>query len=165
MKPPLTRWGHPSLVGNLPRLLSKRCMGRTGSTGSSRLMRGLRAVWQSDLLPPGLEPLGGKMAAYFQELPMEESGITQATFTVGGRSSEFLHDLQTSLVALPELVDAPIIYCGLPVIPQAQAWVKDKWWSVMAHDAKNSSNSDADQKHERSRCLGNPSSFADPVLR
>jgi hypothetical protein len=90
-------------------LLSSDAMeGRdTGSPGYERAA----AVVAERFAAAGLEPLGDN-GTWFQEVPMEELAITQATITVGGRELRFLHDIFTSPGSASELVEAPIIYCG-----------------------------------------------------
>jgi hypothetical protein len=90
-------------------LLSSDAMeGRdTGSPGYERAA----AVVAERFAAAGLEPLGDN-GTWFQEVPMEELAITQATITVGGRELKFLHDIFTSPGSANEIVEAPIIYCG-----------------------------------------------------
>lgn len=79
----------------------------TGSPGYARAA----AVVAERFAAAGLEPLG-ENGTWFQEVPMKELAITQATISVGGRELQFLHDIYTSPSSAAELSGAPIIYCG-----------------------------------------------------
>jgi len=79
----------------------------TGSKGYARAA----AMVADRLKAAGLEPLGDN-GTWFQDVPMEETAITQATITVGGRPLKFLHDVYASPSNISESVDAPITYCG-----------------------------------------------------
>jgi hypothetical protein len=79
----------------------------TGSPGYARAA----ALVAERFAAAGLEPLGDK-GTWFQDVPMEETAITQATITVGGRPLQFLHDVYGSPNTISASVDAPITYCG-----------------------------------------------------
>jgi Zn-dependent M28 family amino/carboxypeptidase len=79
----------------------------TGSPGYARAA----ALVAERFKAAGLEPLGDK-DTWFQDVPMEETAITQATITVGGRPLRFLHDVYASPNNIAASVDAPITYCG-----------------------------------------------------
>lgn len=79
----------------------------TGSPGYARAA----AVVADQFAAAGLKPLGDN-GSWFQDVAMEESEITQASITVGGRELRFLHDIYTSPGNISESVDAPMIYCG-----------------------------------------------------
>lgn len=79
----------------------------TGSPGYARAA----ALVAERFKAAGLEPLGDN-GTWFQDVPMEETAITQATITVGGRPLRFLHDVYASPNNIAASVDAPITYCG-----------------------------------------------------
>lgn len=79
----------------------------TGSPGYARAA----ALVAERFKAAGLEPLGDN-GTWFQDVPMEETAITQATITVGGRTLRFLHDVYASPNNIAASVDAPITYCG-----------------------------------------------------
>jgi Zn-dependent M28 family amino/carboxypeptidase len=79
-------------------------------TGSPGYVRAASIV-ADRLKAAGLEPLGDN-GTWFQDVPMEETAITQATITVGGRPLRFLYDVYASPNNISESVDAPITYCG-----------------------------------------------------
>src|SRR6188768_3951651 len=60
-------------------------------TGSKGYARAATMVAER-LKAAGLEPLGDN-GTWFQDVPMEETAITQATITVGGRPLKYLHDV------------------------------------------------------------------------
>lgn len=79
----------------------------TGSPGYARA-----ATLVADRLKAaGLEPLGDN-GTWFQNVPMEETAITQATITVGSRPLKFLYDVYAGPNSIAASVDAPIKYCG-----------------------------------------------------
>lgn len=100
----------------------------TGSPGYARAA----AVVGERFAVAGLEPLGDN-GTWFQEVPMEEVAITQATIMVGGRELKFLHDIYASPESASELVEAPIIYCGY-CDSTSKSVVKDKL--VICHGTK-----------------------------
>jgi hypothetical protein len=121
----------------------------TGSPGYARAA----AVVAERFAAAGLEPLG-ENGTYFQEVPMEEVAITQATITVGGRELRFLHDIQASPGSATELVDAPIIYCGY-CDSTSTSLVKDKL--VICHGTRREelpSNSDRIKNMSEAGALG-----------
>ncbi|MCA6432680.1 MAG: peptidase M28, partial [Cytophagales bacterium] len=63
----------------------------TGSPGYARAA----ALVAERFKAAGLEPLGDN-GTWFQDVPMEETAITQATITVGGRPLQVLHDVYAS---------------------------------------------------------------------
>ncbi len=79
-------------------------------TGSPGYLRAATLVAER-LRAAGLEPLGDN-GTWFQDVPMEETSITQATITVGGRQLKFLHDVYAAPNNIAEAIDAPIKYCG-----------------------------------------------------
>jgi Zn-dependent M28 family amino/carboxypeptidase len=79
----------------------------TGSPGYARAA----ALVAERFKAAGLEPLGDQ-GTWFQDVPMEETAITQATITVGGRPLRFLHDVYASPNNIAASVDTPITYCG-----------------------------------------------------
>jgi len=79
-------------------------------TGSPGYMRAATIV-ADRLKAAGLEPLGDN-GTWFQNVPMEETTITQATITVGDRSLRFLHDVYAAPNSISPSIDAPIKYCG-----------------------------------------------------
>jgi hypothetical protein len=79
----------------------------TGSPGYARAA----ALVAERFKAAGLEPLGDN-GTWFQDVPMEETAITLATITVGGRPLQFLHDVYASPNNIAASVDAPITYCG-----------------------------------------------------
>jgi Zn-dependent M28 family amino/carboxypeptidase len=79
----------------------------TGSPGYARAA----AVVAERLKAAGLEPLGDN-GTWFQDVPMQETAITQATISVGERPLRFLYDVYASPNSIPEAIDAPIKYCG-----------------------------------------------------
>jgi hypothetical protein len=79
-------------------------------TGSPGYLRAATIV-ANRLKAAGLEPLGDN-GTWFQDVPMEETAITQATITVGDRSLQFLHDVMAAPNSITPAMDAPIKYCG-----------------------------------------------------
>jgi Peptidase family M28 len=79
----------------------------TGSPGYARAA----TIVADRLKAAGLEPLGDN-GTWFQDVPMEETAITQAMISVGGRPLRFLYDVYASPNNISESIDAPIQYCG-----------------------------------------------------
>lgn len=79
----------------------------TGSPGYARAAE----VVAKALAEAGLKPLGDQ-GSWFQEVVMEETEITQASITIGGRELRFLHDIYASPGSVTESIEAPMIYCG-----------------------------------------------------
>jgi hypothetical protein len=79
----------------------------TGSPGYARAA----AVVAEQFAAAGLQPLGDQ-GSWFQEVAMEETEITQASVTVGGRELRFLHDISASPASVAETIEAPVVYCG-----------------------------------------------------
>jgi hypothetical protein len=79
----------------------------TGSPGYARAAD----VVAKRFAAAGLQPLGDE-GRWFQDVAMEETEITQASITVGGRELKFLHDIYASPGSVTGSIEAPIVYCG-----------------------------------------------------
>lgn len=79
----------------------------TGSPGYARAA----AIVAERFAAAGLEPLGDN-GTWFQDVPMEETTITQATITVGNRPLRFLHEVYAGPNTITPIIDAPLTYCG-----------------------------------------------------
>ncbi|RIW14621.1 peptidase M28 [Algoriphagus lacus] len=79
-------------------------------TGSPGFVKAAEVVAKA-FAEAGLQPLGDQ-GSWFQEVAMEETEITQASVTVGGRELRFLYDVYASPGNVTESVEAPMIYCG-----------------------------------------------------